>query len=208
MSAECRQAALRRHCAAASGRLDVAKGRKQHTSGDNPRHESDPPARRQGAIAAPPPPLGVCRQHRQRQRRQRRNGAGERGRRQLSRLGRVQPTVADPRARIQLRRNRAHRSGLLRSPPAHGGGAARAAGYPVHRHAAGAWRGRWAAGPGGGSVWRHALRPVPVHRRRTLARGDRRRADGRHRCGAFVRTVGRRRARARRAADAQRLAAW
>ena len=81
------------------------------------RHEDDQAARRQGALAAAPPPLGVSGQRWPRAAPTRaRPCACRRADGQLPGLGRVQPELADPRARLELRRSRAHRRRLLRAP--------------------------------------------------------------------------------------------
>ena len=64
---------------------------------DNRPMKIDPPARRQGALAAAPPSVGLRGQRRRRQGRPRRDGARRGQRRPLPRLGRVQPAVVDPR---------------------------------------------------------------------------------------------------------------
>jgi 23S rRNA (cytosine1962-C5)-methyltransferase len=72
-------------------------------------------ARRQGALAAAPPPLGVRGQHRKGK-----ADAGETVRvdapTAASSPGPRSARLADPRARLELRRGRAHRRGLLRAP--------------------------------------------------------------------------------------------
>ena len=70
----------------------------------------------QGTFAAAPPPVGLRGQRRRRQGRSRRDGPRRGERRALPRLGRVQPALDDPPARLELRRGRAHRCRVLRAP--------------------------------------------------------------------------------------------
>ena len=138
------------------------------------RHEEHSTARRQGALAAAPPPLGVRGQRRQGRRRRRRDGARGGRRRPLPGLGRVQPELDDPGARLELRRGRAHRRGVLRAPHRRRGGAARAPADRQRRRAPGPRRGRRPAGVDRRPLCRHAVGAVPVGRHRALEGDDRR----------------------------------
>jgi integrase/recombinase XerC len=121
---------------------------------DNAAHEIDPPARRQGALAAAPPPLGVRGQHRPRQRRRRRDRAGGVARRPLPGLGRVQPE-SQIRVRAwsfdEAERIDAAFFARRMQPPWR---CARAC-HRQQRRAPGARRGRRPARPGGRPLRRH-----------------------------------------------------
>ena len=137
---------------------------------------------RQGALGAAPASVDLRRQRRRRQGRFRRDGAGRGQRRAFPRLGRVQPAVVDPPARLELRRERAHRRRLLRAPHRRGGRGARALADREQRRAPRPRRGRRAAGADRRSLRRSAVGAVPLGRRRALEGDDRRRVaeeDGR-----------------------------
>ena len=173
------------------------------------RHEGDPPARRQGALAAAPPPLGVrtAASPRARPTPARRCASRPHDGRFLA-WGAYSPQFDDPRARLELRRGRAHRRGLLRAARrSRRWRCARA--WPSPATACAWCTARPTACPGWSSTAtatrcaRSSCPPAASAGRTSIADALLRR----HRPDAAVRTLRCRRARARRAAGAQRLAA-
>ena len=83
-------------------------------------HANRHPQAVQGKIAAAPPSVDLrqCDRPRRRQARARRDRDRARARRPLPRARRVQPAIADPRARVELRRERADRPRVLQAPRA------------------------------------------------------------------------------------------
>ena len=78
--------------------------------------KADPPSRRQGSLAPPPPPLGVRGQHPHRTGRPRRNRTCRGGGRPVPGVGGLQPEIDDPPACVELRRRRTRRWRVLRAP--------------------------------------------------------------------------------------------